>query len=413
MGDNPITLDAARSTVLKATAPLPTEWVPLDEAQGRVAASDIDSVIDVPGFDSSAMDGFAVRAADVAAASERAPVRLAIAGESRAGRPASRPLGEGETIAISTGAMLPEDASAVVRREDVAESDGAVELTGPVDEDADIRRAGEGVRRGERVVATGTALGPAELGVLASIGVTEVECSHRPGLALVVTGDELVEPGVPLGPGQIHNSNLRAVAAQARAAGCSLVSTSTVGDDYARTVTALRDGLRTDVLVVCGGVSVGAHDHVKEALAELGVEERFWGIALRPGGPTWFGVHEGAPSPDPPGRTLVFGLPGNPVSAMVTFQLLVRPAVERMTGAGHGLPPRLTAKIDAGYRKRPGKLHAIRCIANLRDDGWHVRPTGPQGSHILTSMLGAGALAMIEADRGDIAAGETVEIELL
>jgi molybdopterin molybdotransferase len=408
-----LSVDEARAIVLDRVEALPGETVALEHALGRVTAEDVRSADDVPGFDNSAMDGFALRAADTASASIDGPARLALVDESRAGHPASRPVGEGEAIRISTGAMLPEGADAVLRQEDAGEEAGAITVSDGLEEGRDIRRRGEDVRAGAVVVPAGTVLGPAELGVLASVGVADLTCSRRPRLALLVTGDELVEPGRELAPGQIRNSNAYSVAAQARRAGGEVASVETVGDDYAATVRAIGSGLGSDVLVVCGGVSVGPHDHVKPALAELGVEEALWGIALRPGRPTWFGVHRGEPSPDPPGQTLVFGLPGNPVSAMVTFVLLVQPALARMSGAAGADPARLTATMDAEYAKRPGRLHAVRCRAELLEDGWHVRPTGAQGSHILTSMLGADALAMIEAERGDVAAGERVEIELL
>ena len=413
MGRELVTIDAARGIVLERVEPLPPERVKLGDALGRVAAEEVRSADDVPGFDNSAMDGFALRAADTAPAAAGRPVRLTVVGESRAGHPASRPVGAGEAIRISTGAMLPEGADAVLRQEDAAEVEGAIEVGARLAEGNDIRRRGEDVAVGAAVVPASAVLGAAELGVLASVGVAELACSRRPRLALVVTGDELVEPGPELGPGQIRNSNLYSVGAQARGAGCDVTSERMVGDDYAATLEAIRDGLGADLMVICGGVSVGPHDHVKAALDELGVEEDFWGIALRPGRPTWFGVHFGEPTAERPGRTLVFGLPGNPVSAMVTFQLLVRPALVAMSGAEKGPPARLSATFDADYPKRPGRVHAVRCHAELGDDGWHVRPTGAQGSHILTSMLGAGALAMIEAERGDVVAGERVEIELL
>jgi molybdopterin molybdotransferase len=181
-----------------------------------------------------------------------------------------------------------------------------------------------------------------------------------------------------------------------------------VPDDRRATVDALGRALRADVAVVTGGVSVGPHDHVKPALAELGVEEVFWGVALRPGKPTWFGVHRR--SDDQP--ALVFGLPGNPVSAMVTFHLFARPALVAMTGGDPALR-RAHAVMDADYAKQPGRAHAVRCRLDHRDDGWHVRPTGPQGSHVLTSMLDAQALALVEVERGDVTAGERVEIEIL
>jgi molybdopterin molybdotransferase len=223
-------------------------------------------------------------------------------------------------------------------------------------------------------------------------------------VALVVTGDELVDPGTPLPQGAIRNTNGYALPVQAMDAGALVGSVETVGDDYGQTVAALRRALAADVVVTTGGVSVGAHDHVKPALAELDVEERFWGVALRPGHPTWFGTA---------GTVPVFGLPGNPVSAMVTFHLFVRPAIRRILGERDEMR-RTTAVLDADYAKRPGREHVVRCTLDAAADGWHVRPTKEeQGSHVLTSMLGVDAFAYIEVERGDVRAGERVEIEIL
>jgi molybdopterin molybdotransferase len=349
------------------------------------------------------MDGFAVRAADTAGASEARPVELAISGESRAGRPSVLTLEDGDAIAISTGAVVPRGADAVVKVESTRPADNAVAVLEEAAPGDNIRRAGEDVRSGEKVISRGTRLGPAELGVLASLGIAEVSCARRPHVALFTTGDELVEPGRALLPGQIRNSNAYSVAAQVRGAGGLLDRVEIVPDDRAATIEQLGAGLEADVLVVSGGVSVGPHDHVKAAFAELGVEEVFWGLALRPGHPTWFGVR---------GSTAVFGLPGNPVSAMVTFHLLARPALAAMQGASSA-QRRTSAVMDEDYRKRPGRLHAVRCRLEAREDGWHVRPTKEQGSHVLTSMLDAEALALIEVERGDVKAGERVEIEIL
>jgi molybdopterin molybdotransferase len=221
---------------------------------------------------------------------------------------------------------------------------------------------------------------------------------------VLVTGDELVEPGISLGPGQIRNSNGVAIEALARDAGAAVASGQTVGDDYRATVDALQSALGADVVVTTGGVSVGPHDHVKPALEEIGVEEVFWGVALRPGKPTWFGTH---------GATLVFGLPGNPVSAIVTFHLFVRPALAALGGVDP-MARRTTAVFDDDYEKRPGRAHVVRCRLEAHEDGWHVRPTKKaQGSHVLTSMLDTEALALLGVDRGDVRAGERVEIEIL
>ena len=404
----PLAVDRAIEIVLGEARPLGAETVPLNEALGRVLGDPVRSADDVPPFDNSAMDGFAVRAADTAGAGSETPIELRLVGESRAGAPADRPVGPGEAMRISTGAMLPGGADAVVRMEEADVTGNAVAVRIAVDPGHDARRAGEDVRAGDEVVAAGTRLGPAEVGVLASVGVDEVRAVRRPAAIVLTTGDELVPPGRALPPGGIRNTNVYTVPAQARIAGCRVSWTSTVPDDPGATEDAVSLGLAADLLVICGGVSVGTHDHVKQVLAKLGVVERFWGVALRPGRPTWFGVAGGDGH-----RTLVFGLPGNPVSAMITFHLLARPAIEAMLGRAAKPRERIRATLAERYEKPPGRLHAVRCTLELREDGWHARPTGPQGSHVLTSMLGAEALAMIEAERGDVEAGETVEVERL
>ena len=393
-------IEVARALVLERTTSMPSERVELGAALGRILAEDVTSADPVPGFDSSAMDGYAIRAADT----DRGAASLAVVGESRAGHPAARALNAGEAIAISTGAVVPEGADAVVRVEDTDAGASTVGVQVRVDVGRDIRRAGEDIRAGETVIAAGTGLGPAELGVLASVGRGDVACAVRPRVTVLTTGDELQEPGEPLRPGAIRNSNAYSVAALVERAGAELVVAEIVRDDRDLTRTALERALDGELTVVSGGVSVGEHDHVRPALAALRVEQVFWGVALRPGKPTYFGVH--------PPASLVFGLPGNPVSAIVTFTLFVRPAILRMLGAEER-PARATAILDEDYKKVPGRAHLVRCRLELADDGWHARPTKDQGSHVLTSMLGADALAIVPTESGPVSAGRRVEIELL
>jgi molybdopterin molybdotransferase len=312
----------------------------------------------------------------------------------------------GGAIAVSTGAALPEGATAVVpvERTEPANAGGAVRVL-ETEIGANIRRAGEDVRAGQVVLGEGAILGPAELGVAASVGRGSLRCAHRPRVALIVAGDELTEPGAPLGPGRIYSSNDVALAAQVERAGAELAHRERVADNAESTRTALERGLdAADVVIVSGGVSVGPHDHVKGALLELGVEERFWGVGLRPGKPTWFGTRDG---------TLAFGLPGNPVSAMVTFQLFVRPALAAIQGADPSAA-RATAVLEQPIARNPRREQAVRVRLQAAGEGWRASPTtGAQGSHVLTSMLGADALALIAAGPGDAAAGERVEVELL
>jgi molybdopterin molybdotransferase len=406
-------IETAARLVLEHAAPLGPEPVAVAEALGRVLAEPVESPDPVPGFDNSAMDGYAVRAADTSGASAERPVRLEIVDESRAGHPASHLVAPGETIAISTGAMLPEGADAVIRVEDTdGAREGAVELRAEVEPGRDIRRAGEDIGRGELVLEPGAELGPAELGVLTAVGRERIAVGRRPRVAVLTTGDELQEPGAPLRPGAVHNSNARTLAALVERAGAEPALVELVPDTEEATRAALERGLVADLTVVSGGVSVGEHDHVRGAFAALGVDEVFWGLALRPGKPTYFGVapHRAAVGV---GRALAFGLPGNPVSAMVTFLLFVRPAIRAMLGADPSAGRRTIAILDAPYPKRPGRAHVVRCRLELREDGWHATPTKEQGSHVLTSMLGADALAIVPADAADLAAGSRVAIEVL
>jgi molybdopterin molybdotransferase len=395
MGAQPelISIDEARARVLAEVRPLAVESIA--PSLGRVLAEPAVAEEDLPPFDASAMDGFAVP--------DGSGATLRIEGESRAGMPSSGPLAPGSACRISTGAVVPEGTHAVVPVEATEERDGEVTVP-PSEAGANVRRAGEDVSAGETVIEAGTELGPAEIAVLASLGRPSVSCARVPRAAIVATGDELVEPGARLGPGQIRNSNVHALAAQAERAGADVRLREHVGDDFERTRDALALALDSaDVVCVSGGVSVGRHDHVKPALAELGVSERFWGVRLQPGKPTWFGTRDGM---------LVFGLPGNPVSAMVTFHLFARPAVRVLQGADPGFRAGV-ARLGVPLRRNPKRDQMVRVRLEQEGDGWLAHPTKAQMSHVLTSMLGADALARVPAGDGDIEAGERIDIELL
>jgi molybdopterin molybdotransferase len=397
-------IDRAREIVLAEIVPLGSERVPLAEAAGRVLASDAASGEDVPGFDNSAMDGYAVRREDTAGAGER-PVRLRVAGESRAGSPADRGLGSGEAIAISTGAMVPDGADAVVRVEDTERAQGGEEVAihAEADDGQNIRRAGEDIAAGTMVIERGTPIGAAEAGVLASVGIAEPEVFRRPRVAVVATGDELRAPDEPLGPGEIRNSNSYSLPELARRCGASVELRTKVADSLDATREALERALRAELTVVCGGVSVGEHDHVRAALTDLGVEERFWRIALKPGKPTYFGRG--------PEGNLVLGVPGNPVSAMVTFILFGRPALLAMQGRDPDLT-RVRARLASDYEKARDRTEAARCSLRADEQGWVANLATHQGSHVLTSMLGADGLAILPRDARRVEAGETVDVEL-
>ena len=408
-----IGIDDARRLVLERAVPLGPEPVAVGEALGRVLAEPIDSPDAVPGFDNSAMDGYAVRASDTAGAGAESPIELALIGESRAGHPAAEALGPREAIAISTGAMVPGGADAVVRIEDTDGSrEGTVAIRVAVESGRDIRRAAEDIAVGDRVLEPGAEIGSAEIGVLASVGRERVVCARRPRIAVLTTGDELQEPGEPLRPGAVRNSNAHTLAALAQEAGGELALVELVADTPEATEAALDRALTSDVTVVSGGVSVGEHDHVKGALERLGAEQVFWGVALRPGKPTWFGV---APMRQGvgPARGLVFGLPGNPVSAMVTFLLFARPAIRRQLGADPDRTRRTSAALTAPQPVMANRTQLVRCRLELGQDGWHATPMPAQGSHVLTSMLGADALAIVPPGDADLEVGAKVQVELL
>jgi len=392
-----IAVDDARALVRDAAAALGVrrvEEVPVDAALGRVLAEGLRAGGDVPPFPNSAMDGYAVRAG----AAGRV---LRVAGEARAGHPASVRVEEGVAVRVSTGAALPAGADAVVRQEDADRAGEHVTLRVEAAPGANVRAAGEDMAAGAEVLAAGTPLGPAELAVAVAAGAGAVRVAARPPVAMLGTGDELRPPGAPLRPGEIHNSNAVSLAAQARRAGAEVVAGDAIPDDRRATARALARALeRVDVVVVSGGVSVGPHDHVKPALAELGVEERFWRVALQPGKPTWFGAR---------GDRLVFALPGNPVSAMVTFALFVAPALRRLQGAPE--PPERWARLAEAVRRNPDREQAVRVTVRADDDGvlW-AQTTGPQHSHRTRSMLGADALARVAAGEGELARGSVVSL---
>jgi len=390
-------IERARAEVLSSCAPLASEPVAVGIALDRVLAADVVAAADAPPFDNSAMDGFAVR-------SDASSGPLQVVDESRAGAPASRALAPGEAIRISTGAVLPAGADAVVPVEQTREDDGRVTLAAAVAPGQHVRRAGEDLRAGATVLRAGTRLGPAELGAAIAAGAGAVPCARRPSVELLTTGDELRAPGAELAPGEIHNSNGTVLGALVARAGARTAGLRAVPDDAEHTEAALAATLEhADVAIVSGGISVGPHDHVKGALRRLGVRERFWRVDLQPGKPTWFGTR---------GAQLVFGLPGNPVSSFVTFALFVRPALLALQGAARPLPAQEHAQLAQDVPRR-GRQQALRVRLAGGADGLHATPNGPQGSHVGSSLVGADALAFVPAGEGVLPAGTPVVVERL
>jgi molybdopterin molybdotransferase len=365
------------------------------ELAGRVLLADVSAAVSLPPFATSAMDGYAVRAAELGG--DPVPIAFRIA----AGDP-PRVLEPGSAAAIATGGPLPEGADAVVPIEDAREDGGLVAEAPRVG--AAIRPAGGDVAAGDLIAARGTVLRPAVLAAVAAAGVEEVEVATRPRVAIVATGSELVRPGRPLDPGQIYESNTIAIAAQTVRAAAEVTSTTIVEDDPEQTRAVFSRALaEADVVVSSGGVSVGPHDYVKPALEMLGVREVFWRVRHKPGKPLWFGAAADG--------TLVFGLPGNPVSSVVCFELFVREALDAMTGATR--PPRPRAHLAGPVRRLPERDHAVRCTLEPGADGVALRPQGAQDSHLIAHAAAADAVALIPAGTGQAEAGELVEYLLL
>jgi molybdopterin molybdotransferase len=381
------TIEEARADILARCRKLPAETVDVRAARGRVLAADAAAVSDLPPFDSSAMDGYAVRAGDT-------PGRLRVSGHSAAGHPADVALREGEAIEISTGAVVPAGADAVVQLERVTIHDGEIEAES-VDAGDSVRPRGGDTRRGDVVAGAGMALGPSQLGALAAAGVAHVECARAPRAVILPTGSELRPPGSDLAPGQIYESNSVLLSAQLASAGVAADVRPPAVDEEDALRTALGEALDYDVVLTSGGVSVGPHDLVRTLLAELGVEEVFWGVAVRPGKPLFFGVR---------GATLIFGLPGNPVSTLVGFELFVRPALAALQGASNPGPHYLPGRLARGVRRNPGRDDLMRAVVN----GDELEPLAGQESHMIARAAAADALVLVPRGDGELERGAHV-----
>jgi molybdenum cofactor synthesis domain-containing protein len=396
-----IPFEEALSTVLSEVTALPAVTVSLDEALGRVLAEDVAADQDLPPFDRAAMDGYALRAADVTGA----PVALEVTGEVRAGQWPDLVIGAGQAARIMTGAPVPPGADAVQQVERTQPLDEfRVTILAAVGPGANVAPRGSEVRAGELVLAAGRVLDPAAVAVLASTGKDRVRVARRPVLSLLVTGDEIVEVAARPGPGQVRNSNGPAVAAQARLAGADVRLLGVAPDRQEAIAAAIRGGLDADVLVVSGGVSAGDYDLVEPALLDLGATFLFTKVAVKPGAPLVFGRL---------GRRLVFGLPGNPVSAQATFDLFVRPALLKMQGARVVSRPRVAVELLGAIRNRSGRKSHVPARVRFEGGRLVARPVRSMGSGDLAAHARANAFVVVEADREEAAAGEIAEAPLL
>ena len=370
------------------------------EARGRVLAEDVASDRDVPPFTNSAMDGYAVRAADTRSASATKPVHLEVLGEIRAGIAPSISVRPSTALRIMTGAVMPEGADAVVRVEDTVERDGRVEIRVGVEPDTSVRHAGSDIRSGDTVAQGGRIVSPGLIGVLASTGRTTVRTMRRPRVTVLTTGDELRNAGESLGPGQITNTNRYTLRAALEEAGAEVVDAGVARDVREDLVTRLQAAVRTDLIVSTGGVSMGAYDLVRALLEEQGAVD-FWQVALRPGKPLMVGTVEGRP---------LIGLPGNPVSSLVGVELFVRPAILKMQGRADLERQRLTATTDDTLHNPPHLEQYFRGVARRDGDRIRVRLTGDQGSHVLRSMADANCLVVVPQGTAEVRVGEPVQI---
>ena len=391
-----ISVADAQGIVLEHAKRLDAERVPIERAAGRVLADAAASHVDLPPFPSSAMDGFAVRAEDA----KGAPVRLPVVAHIAAGSPAERPLEPGEAMAISTGAPVPDGADAVIPLELVEDSGDSIEIAEAVAKDDNIRERAGDISAGQTVLEPGIRLGPAQVAALAAAGVSEVQCTKRPRVGVLVTGSELRQPGETLGPGEIYESNGLLLATALHLAGAVPAQLGVVADDADEHERAMeRALLGFDMLITSGGASVGPHDLVRSTQAKLRVEELFWGVAVKPGKPVAFGVRRGH---------LVFNLPGNPVSVLVTFELFVRPAVNALLGLPHPLPELRSAVLGATVGRNAHREEYVRGVVRRDGKGVVVEPLAGRESHMIVSAGRADALVQVEAGAGELSAGEEI-----
>ncbi len=399
-----ISVEKAQKIILDEISSTSPEKVFLSQSLNRTLAEDIRSPLDHPPWDTSAMDGYAIRVSDTASASKEHPVLLNIIEEIPAGKMPLKTLGPGEASKIMTGAPLPKGAEAVVKVEETERDGEAVRIHTPSEHGEFIRLQGEAIRSGDPVLKKGAGIRAAEIAMMASIGKSVVPVFQQPKVAILSTGDELADLDEPRGMNKILNSNGYGLAAQVTEA-CGIPVTLGIARDSKEDLKEkIAIGLQSDFLLISGGVSMGDYDFVLEVLESLGVTMRLWKVAMKPGKPVAFGTKAGRP---------VFGLPGNPVSSMVTFEEFVRPALLKATGREKIFRPLLTATLSEKIRKRPGRRQFLRAVVSVKNGEYQVRSTGDQGSAILMSLVKANALMILPEEGEGLNAGEKVQVQIL
>jgi molybdopterin molybdotransferase len=400
-----ISFQQALQKIRKEAQPCSTEKVKLRNALHRTLGEDIVAKENIPPFDNSAMDGFALRSNDVRNATKKNVVRLKVVGESSAGSPFDERIGQNESVRIMTGAKIPAGADAVVPIESVEVlDDDTIQVNAPVKAGAHVRRAGEDVRKKETVLRKGEFLAPARIGLLASLGYSKVSVARKPRVHILATGDELVQIDDKLNEGQIRNSNSYTLASYVEQTGGEPEVLGIAPDKKKKLRKAVGKALDCDILLITGGVSVGKYDVVKDILERVGVKIEFWRVNIKPGKPLVFGTF---------GKTLVFGMPGNPVSTSVAFLQFVRPAMRKMLGDVGTTDLQISAILDEPISKHDGKQHFVRGIAASRNGQMHVRTTGTQSSGALSSVAKANCLIIMPEKTMSLKKGSRVLIELL
>ena len=411
-----LSVEDAHERILGFFHVLEPEDKPVLDALGQVLAEDITSQLEIPPLDNSAMDGYAVQAASVEGASDATPVVLRVIGSIAAGELPEETVAPGTAIRIMTGAPVPGGADAIVPFEDTdevgrraaGESASEIGINLSVETGTHVRKAGEDVRKGQRILTKGTVLRPAEIGVLASLGRGTASVVRRPVVAILSTGDELLAPGDEYAPGRIYDSNSHSIAAGVQRYGGVPKVLGIAGDTLESMNTKLRAGLESDILITSAGVSMGDYDMVKDVLAQHGKID-FWAVRMRPAKPLAFGVLTASDGRQVP----LLGLPGNPVSALVAFEQFGRAAIHKMLGKTALRKPTIQAVLDEPIYNTDGRRVYARAIVTRRDGAYHVRLTGHQGSNVLTSMAYANGLAICPEDLPIKEAGETVEVQML
>lgn len=401
-----IKIEEALRIILGSTRLLGSETVGLTDSLGRVSAEDVFSGSDIPPLNNSAMDGYAVKSADTRGASPQTPRTLNIIEELKAGMISSRQIKDGEAIKLMTGVPIPGGADAVIMVEDTERSEtrAKVKVFKEVEEGENIRMAGEDIKKGEPVIQKGTLLKPAHMGILAALGIPQIKVTKRPKVAILATGDELCDVGKKLTPGKIYTSNTWTLYAQVLSCGGIPHNKGIAKDNTEEIEKKIKSGLSCDLIVTSGGVSMGDYDLIRDVLGKMGAEIKFWKVAMRPGKPVLFGVLEGKP---------VFGLPGNPVSSMIGFEMFVRPAILRMLGQNDDMRHEVEAILEEDIKKKRGLRFFLRALTRWENGEYRTKTTGPQGSAILKSMMLANSLIILPEDEEYIKRGTKVRVRFL